>query len=98
MSKKIKNIIIEARLWAFAAWTLPFVALGGLFFLKILGWESWYDKAVVIGGTAFFSIAVFWWWWAISKIGQLSSMILQTQDNVQEVKKEIKSIKTDLDR
>lgn len=95
-TKKAKKIIIETRIWAFAAWTVPFVALGGLFFFELVGWEDLYQKSIVAGAVLFFAISVFWWWWAISKVSQLAKMFIDTRENFTQIKTNLQELrKTD---
>lgn len=88
----------EVRLWSWAAWTLPFVALSGIFFLDIIGLDSWIHTAIVIGGVVFFTIAVYWWWWAIHKVSKISTLMLNTAINIKEIGKEIKEFKKDFNK
>lgn len=97
---KIKNFnkttSTQVRWWAYAAWTLPFVALGGLGFLHLFGWETLYDRSIVVGAVAFFTISVFWWWWAIFKIKVLVDILEHVGDRFETVKEHIVAIKNDI--
>lgn len=86
----------EVRWWMWAAWTLPFVALAGIFFLEVIGWGSWIEKAVILGATIFFAIAVYWWWWAIYKMSTISDLLVHTATNIKGVGREIRQLKEDL--
>lgn len=85
----------QVQWWAYAAWTLPFVALSGLFFVEFLGFNYFYEKLLVIGAVIFFAISVFWWWWAIFKIARVSQIIISTSKKFEEVLDQLKSFKND---
>lgn len=87
----------EVAWWIRTAWTLPFAALAGLFFLYFIGWGDIYEKVLVVGATAFFSISVYWWWWAIFKIVNIAELLQKTVKNFETVKRELKKFKKDLD-
>lgn len=86
----------EVAWWIRAAWTLPFAALAGLFFLYFIGWGDIYEKTLVVGATMFFSISVYWWWWAIFKIANIAELLQKTVENFEIVKRELKKFKKDL--
>jgi len=92
-SEKTKK---EVRWWRYAAWSLPFVALAGLIFFNLLGWDSAFEKALVIGSTIMFGISVFWWWWAIYKIFNFADMMGKTADRIDSIKKEFNNLKDSL--
>jgi len=96
IKKRAEETQKEVRWWSFAAWTMPFIALAGLFFFNILGWESAFDKALVIGAVTMFSIGVFWWWWAIHKIFNFADMLGKTADRMKVIAKEFSNIKKDM--
>ena len=96
IKKNLERTKQEVRWWTYAAWTLPFVALAGLFFFNLLGWENAFNKTLVIGATIMFSISVFWWWWAIYKIFNFAEMMERTADKINTIKKEFNSIKDSL--
>jgi len=93
--KKAKKIIIETRLWAFAAWTMPFAALAALFLFEVVGWDDLYKQSIVASGVLFFTISVFWWWWAIAKVSQLAKMFIDTREKFYDIKANIQEIKKD---
>lgn len=86
----------QVRWWAYAGWTLPFIALAGIFFFNIIGWDDGYHQAVIVGGVIFFTIAVYWWWWAIFKLARLSNLLLNTADNLKEIGSELREINQNL--
>jgi len=88
--------IREVKLWSYAAWSTPFVALFILFFLQIIGWDQWYARALVSGAVIMFSIAVIWWWWAIFKVASISNSLLDTADKLKEVSVELNAINRSL--
>lgn len=85
----------EVQWWAYAAWSIPLVALAGLFFLEVFGLENLYHKAMVLGAVIFFSIAVFWWWWAIFKIKSIAQMMSNAADKFASLRSELKKFKKD---
>jgi len=93
--EKAKKIIIETKLWAFAAWTVPFVALAALFFFELVGWDDLYKQSIIAGGLIFFTVSVFWWWWAIAKVSQLAKMFIDTREKFQDIKTNLKDIHKD---
>lgn len=90
------NILKEAKWWAFAAWTLPFMALSILMFEYWIGWDSFYAKSLVIVSVVFFSISVYWWWWAISRIIRLSEIHNKNLEGWEKVQQEIQELRKDL--
>lgn len=93
IKKNVEKTKKEVRWWSYAAWTLPLVALAGIFFFNVLGWESAVEKSIVIGATVMFGIGVFWWWWAIYKIFNFADMMGKTVDRLAAIKKEFKNLK-----
>lgn len=86
----------EVQWWAYAAWTLPFVALVSLFFIEMFGWKHLYQKFIVVGGVSFFSLAVFWWWWAIFKIKSIAILMSNASDKFKELQQELSKFKNNL--
>jgi len=86
----------EVRWWAYAGWTVPLIALAGIFFIDMIGWTEGWNRAVVIGGIAFFAVAVYWWWWAIFKLARLSNLLLNTANNLKEISEELREINQNL--
>lgn len=86
---KIKQTGKEASLWAYAAWTLPFVAISILVFQNILGWDNLISKTLTVIAVVFFSISVFWWWWALNKIVILFEAMKRNDDNFKDIKQEL---------
>lgn len=86
----------QVRWWAYAAWTLPLVALAGIFFVDLIGWGDDFHRAVVVGGIVFFTVAVYWWWWAIFKLARLSNLLLNTANNLKEIGDELREINQNL--
>jgi hypothetical protein len=80
----------EASLWAYAAWTLPFVALSGIVFEHFVGLDSWINVSIVIITTTFFSISVFWWWWALNKVVVILAAAKQNEDRFNDVIHELR--------
>jgi hypothetical protein len=92
-SKKTET---QVRLWKYAAWTLPFVALAAIVFSSFIGIETMFDKTIVIISSSFFAIAVFWWWWALHKLLDIVKVLDATARSLQWVKNSIGSIRKDL--
>lgn len=86
----------EVKWWAYAAWTLPFVALAGLGFLHFFGWETLYAQSIVVGAVIFFSVSVFWWWWALFKIKTLVDILDRVSQKFESVKENISFIRKDI--
>lgn len=93
VSKETKN---EVKWWAYAAWTTPFAALAGLFFINVLGWDSLYHKTLIVGAVVMFSTSVFWWWWAINKIATLADIMGQTAKNFDAIKQQLRKFRQDM--
>ena len=88
----------EVRWWSYAAWTLPFVALAGIFFFNVLGWDNAFDISLVIGATIMFAISVFWWWWAIYKIYNFADMMSKTAERLKSIKEDFNKLKNNIRR
>ena len=91
-----KKALKEVKWWAYAAWTLPFVALSALGFLHFFGWNTLYEKSIVVGAVTFFSVSVFWWWWAIFKIKSLVDVLENVIQKFETVKEHLVSIRKDI--
>jgi len=91
-----ENTKKQVKWWAYAGWTLPFVALAILFSLSFVGWDDVYSKIIIVIGISFFSVSVFWWWWAIFRIYKLSGFIESTLKKFEAIQKKIEEIKKDL--
>jgi hypothetical protein len=79
----------QTRWWAYAAWTMPFVALALLGAEVFFGYNDLFRKTLVAVGVTFFSVSVFWWWWAIFKIRDMVNGLDRTINSLSEVKDEI---------
>ena len=95
-SKKTQATETQVRLWKYAAWTLPFVALAAIVFSSFVGIDSLFDKTIVIVSSTFFAIAVFWWWWALHKLLDVVKVLDATARSLRWVKDSIGSIRKDL--
>lgn len=85
--------IRQIRIWAWIAAVLPITSLAGLFFIWTFGSQSILSKAMIVGETAMFGVAVIWWWWAIFVINKLVRQWEITRNNVSDVLVELKEIK-----
>lgn len=90
--KKLKQI----KIWAWAAAVLPISSLAGLFFVRYIGTETYYDVALVIGASIMFAIAVIWWWWALYTIAQVTNILGNIADKFKDVGSDIRQIKKDI--
>lgn len=88
-----KKILKEAKWWAYAAWTLPFIALAILISFEYFSLDNFYDIAVITIIITFISVSVFWWWWAIDAIKRMFVLMKNTEENFNEVKVAIKETK-----
>lgn len=88
-----EKTIKEIRLWAWAAAVLPITALASVFFLWAFGFSTWFDKAMVVGETTMFGVAVIWWWWAMYVIKKIVTAWGNTNTSVLEVLSELKAVK-----
>ena len=96
-----QQIIKQARWWAYAAWTLPFVALALLVGFEYFNLDNLYDIIAITIIVVFFSVSVFWWWWAIDAIKKMFVLMKNTEENFNTVKETLKEtkeiLKNDLD-
>lgn len=96
MKKFHEKKLSEINVWAWAATILPMVALAALFFMEFIGLRSYYHTTLVIGATIMFGISVCWWWWALYTIANVTKIIGKTTDNIEEVTKEVITIKDEI--
>lgn len=96
MKSKLNRIIKEVNLWTYAAVSLPLIGLCALFFFKFIGFDIWYERALVTGAVIFFIVAVIWWWWAIAKIAFFAEMLSEVSNKFTEVKKDVSKLRDDL--
>jgi hypothetical protein len=96
MGKNIGKIIKQTKIWMTAASVIPVTALSGMFFLQFIGWTTTLEKLLTIGAIIMFFVASIWWWWAVNKIVEFANMMKKTDQNLQELKTDIASIKTDI--
>ena len=88
-----KKQLQEIKWWIWAAIVLPIVALAGLFFIEVIGLDTYVNTALTIGATAMFFVSVVWWWWAIWTIARVITMLSNTVDKFDGVKEDLRSIK-----
>jgi hypothetical protein len=94
--KELKETARQAQWWLYAAWTLPFTALAGIFFFYFMGWQTAFEKAMIIGAVIFFTIAVYWWFWAVFKIKLLANTIARASKGFAEIKDMIRDVRDNL--
>ena len=92
-----KRALSQISIWAWAATVLPLVALGGLFFLEMIGMRSYYHLTLTIGATTMFAISVVWWWWALYTIAKVTDTLGQTSEKLDTVVDDVVVIKKDID-
>lgn len=90
LTQAVKRAGQEVRLWTYAAWTLPFLAIALIVFEHFIGVDTWISTTLVIITTIFFSISVFWWWWALNKVVTIMAAMKANEDRFQEVIHEMK--------
>ena len=88
--KKIEN---ETKVWTFAAWVAPFVALFSMVVLEYLGLETIKQNISIIIAVIFFAVSVFWWWWVMAKVRQMFGFVDEQMQTFNEIKKDIKETK-----
>jgi hypothetical protein len=88
----------QTKLWKYAAWTLPFLALAAIIFAYWIDPKSLLNKTIIIICTAFFSVSVFWWWWALDKLSLLVKEKLGIEEKFHTLTEELKAIRKDLKR
>ena len=98
MKEFSKKAIKDIKLWAWLATVLPITSLAGLFFLEFIGISSNIRLLLTLGATLMFLISVVWWWWAIYTIATIAKNLSTTIDRFDDVKKDLKSIKNDLQK
>ena len=87
----------EVRWWSYAAWILPLVALAGIFFVMVIGWDdSQLHRLAIVGGVTFFSISTCWWWWALYKLMKVSSLMLHTAESLKDIGSELRDINREI--
>lgn len=92
MIKSIKNISQQARWWAYAAWTAPFVALAALVTEHFFA-PSLYGITIMCITSTFIAVSVYWWWWALTRIVEMTKMAQRNEDKFAEILHEIKQSK-----
>lgn len=94
MASNFKDLLAntkkEISLWAYAAWTLPFVALAAVIMESIFGFETSIGITVVVISITFIAVSVFWWWWALRKIFLITSAMKSNEDGFAEVISELR--------
>lgn len=92
-SQRAEKAETQAKYWKFAAWTLPFAALGFLAFSFFLGFDNWYAKSVVITATVFFAVSVFWWWWALHRLVDVLKGLQAAEKGLEFIKHSMKEFR-----
>lgn len=84
----------QIRWWAWAATVLPITALAAMFFIWRFAPTTFIGYTFVVGEILMFGIAVVWWWWAMYTMRNLVKQWDKTKDQVSDVSKDIKDIKS----
>jgi hypothetical protein len=97
LAKIVKSTSVEVKWWSYAAWTLPFAALGFISFEHYIGWsDDIINQSIIIITTVFFSVSVYWWWWALNKFLTILQVMEQNEDKFEEILDEIKRTRNEL--
>jgi len=84
------NAASDLKWWAYAGWTLPFIALAILIVEKLFGLESLYKNTVLLTLFIFFTISVYWWWWALDTILRILHQLNGAETRIVEIKQDLK--------
>lgn len=87
------NAARGTKYWAYAAWTLPFVALALIIFSHFIGTESLIQRTMVTISITFFAFSVYWWWWALNRLAEITAAMRSNDDRFEEVASHIKEAK-----
>lgn len=90
ITEALTKAVKESKLWALAAWTLPFVALAILTIEHYIGSSQLIHITIIIVTAIFFAVSVFWWWWALGKIVVIMESMKHNEDRFQQVKDELR--------
>jgi hypothetical protein len=88
-SKAVEKVRTQVKWWAYAAWSLPLIALALLGAEQFFDYHDLFRKTLVAIGIVFFSVSVYWWWWAIYKIREIVEGFDRTAESLIDVKEEI---------
>jgi len=94
--KSMDQIKKETVWWTYAAWTLPFTALAVLFFTWFIGTSEFYRTILTTISVIFFTISVLWWWWALYKIKNIYISLVNNEDKLDLLRKEISNLRETL--
>lgn len=89
-SQLTEQTAYQTKLWSYAAWTLPFVALAIIVIGYYLNLDSLIEHIMLTISVTFIGTSVFWWWWAINKIVLIMRAMEQTDSNFVEIKEDLK--------
>ena len=90
LAKATKKAAKEAKYWAYAAWTLPFVALSLVVFEHFIGSESLLQKTMIGISVTFFAFSVYWWWWALNRVVEIIAAMKRNDEHFYDVKHELR--------
>ena len=98
LTKAVQKASKESSLWAYAAWTLPFVALSALVFEYFIGWDHLYGKTIIVIAVTFFTVSTFWWWWSLNKFVTIIGAMRDTEEGLSSIKDELKETRKEIQK
>lgn len=93
----MSNINKSINRWKQAATILAFTALGLIVFGYWIGTETTLKAIIVIVCSVFFSISVVWWYWALSQIALFAQYIDSLKKVINDLKRDLKTIRKNLE-
>jgi hypothetical protein len=90
LGRAVKKAAKEAKYWAYAAWTAPFVALAALTIQHYIGLDSWLHATVLGITCTFFAFSVYWWWWALNRVVEILAAMKRNDEHFYDVKHELR--------
>lgn len=89
---EIKYLLWQVKIWDLFAKTIPFIitiSVGIFYYLGYRDWNLIYSTSAIFLVT----VAVTWWFWVIYSIASIAILINNSGKSLEEIIKEIKSIK-----
>lgn len=98
MSSNIKKLLNDTKkeisLWAYAAWTLPFVALTIVLIQDFFNLQTSLGITIGIIIVTFIAVSVFWWWWALRKIFLITVAMKHNEEGFEQVISELRKTRS----
>jgi len=91
-----KRLSLGVALWRWAGFVLPFTALGVIIMTHYFDWDNLVQSTFMAIIIIMATVMVGWWWWALTAIHRVLSIMVNTEENLVEVKKEIAVIREEL--